>query len=613
MFNRRWNQKPPVGVPLNGSDSLARGIGAFWTFQQGNGPVWDLVHGASFGHVGGTSAIPWVPGPNAKAGWCLDNSSGGTVFVGYTDRRWNFTGPVTIIVGGAPLVGLNNQTIVAFDGSIHLQVNQFSSGNLSYFNGLSTVQGTTGAPSGMHTWAARQDTPSHADVWLDGEVVGSSSSMGGFAGTSTGWQMLLAQNDGSQPFHGPCSYIVIYNRALSASEMMRWHEEPWSIFGPNRVSAAIAANIVPSFSVASPTTVYAGDSGAILSLLGYNTGWVNGTTTFTVTGGTKTAQTVTDGTHATVTITTGASSTPYSVTISDGTRSTTITVEPQALTAVPFDLPTNHAGHITLTLTGFGTNWGGGTTFTVSGATKVSQSITSATSATLVVTTGSTTGHFSVSDGTSSYPITIATATLAASPGTVAASGTFTLTGAGTLWTQENPSGLFSASGPTGAGISSVAVVSNTEATLELAPSTGSGTATITDTSTTATTTIQALAITPGSLHMTSALAVGPSSGSTLFGGRSSATLAFRFKINSTTVSDNQTIIDWGTIPGTGNALLFYKPDTGLATSTIYGSTTGTFPNFTFSFQVPVQLGVGYHVLISWGPTVQVAYISGIA
>ena len=65
-------------------------------------------------------------------------------------------------------------------------------------------------------------------------------------------------------------------------------------------------------------------------------------------------------------------------------------------TASPTSIPANHAGNITLTLSGSGTAWNGSTTvFTVSGVaglTKVSQSVTSATSATLVVATGSGTG-----------------------------------------------------------------------------------------------------------------------------------------------------------------------------------------------------------------------------
>jgi hypothetical protein len=59
-------------------------------------------------------------------------------------------------------------------------------------------------------------------------------------------------------------------------------------------------------------------------------------------------------------------------------------------TVSPSTIPANHPGHITLTLTGTGTSWDNTTVFDlsgVSGVTKVSQTVNSATSATIVVTT----------------------------------------------------------------------------------------------------------------------------------------------------------------------------------------------------------------------------------
>lgn len=75
---------------------------------------------------------------------------------------------------------------------------------------------------------------------------------------------------------------------------------------------------------------------------------------------------------------------------------------PFALTVTPASIPNNHAGNITLTLTGNGTSWNNSTTiFTPSGVTgvaKVSQNVTSATAATLVLTTGSGTGTLTITE-----------------------------------------------------------------------------------------------------------------------------------------------------------------------------------------------------------------------
>lgn len=153
----------------------------------------------------------------------------------------------------------------------------------------------------------------------------------------------------------------------------------------------------------------------------------------------------------------------------------------------PTIVPANHAGNITLALTGNGTNWTGGTTFTASGAgvTKVSQSIISTTSATLVVTTGSSTGVCTISDGTSSATINVLSPSLSLIPAgtgeniseSIAASGTHT------LW-LSGPSPLFSISGISGVAISGISVAGDTTATFTLTSGSSTGTATVTDLST---------------------------------------------------------------------------------------------------------------------------------
>jgi len=78
-----------------------------------------------------------------------------------------------------------------------------------------------------------------------------------------------------------------------------------------------------------------------------------------------------------------------------------------------------------------------------------------------------------------------------------------TLTGTNTIWNQETASSLFSVSGGTGAGISSVTIASNTTATAVLTTGTATGTLTITDNSTGATTTFTASPIPPGLVSIT--------------------------------------------------------------------------------------------------------------
>ena len=137
----------------------------------------------------------------------------------------------------------------------------------------------------------------------------------------------------------------------------------------------------------------------------------------------------------------------------------------------PSAVPSNHAGHITLTLTGASTSWAQGVTMFsisgVSGVSKVSQNITSTSTATLVLTTGNATGSLAISDSTSTTSITIESPSLSISPtnGISGSTTTLTLTGTNTVWTQETPSTLFSISGGSGASMSSPTVISDTSAT----------------------------------------------------------------------------------------------------------------------------------------------------
>ena len=170
--------------------------------------------------------------------------------------------------------------------------------------------------------------------------------------------------------------------------------------------------------------------------------------------------------------------------------------------ASPWNLPANHANPITITLTGTGTSWSsGGTTFTVTGdATLTGSTVISATSAILTVTTGAITGSATISDGTYTAALTVATAAFSLTPPGVGpnTATTITATGTNTLWLSEaSPQTLFSVSGVAGLMVSNVVITGNTAATFTLTSGSATGTATGTDTSTTATAVLTVFAVQP--------------------------------------------------------------------------------------------------------------------
>lgn len=163
-----------------------------------------------------------------------------------------------------------------------------------------------------------------------------------------------------------------------------------------------------------------------------------------------------------------------------------------SFTCSPATVPAQHSGNISLTLTGSGTSWvNGNTDFTSDNAdvTVVSVTVASSTSATVVITTGNTTGAGTLTEsvtGSSTGSLTVSNATLTLSPatGNLNTPLSVTATGTATVWTQETEATLFDiVSGGTGAAISNIDVLSDTSALFDLDPGSAADTLVIEDAS----------------------------------------------------------------------------------------------------------------------------------
>jgi hypothetical protein len=171
---------------------------------------------------------------------------------------------------------------------------------------------------------------------------------------------------------------------------------------------------------------------------------------------------------------------------------TETTIGAVPMTSAPTAIPNGHSGNITLTLTGIGTNWSNANTvFTVAGVsnvTKVSQNVTSPTTATLAVTTGAGTGALSIAEsvtGTASTIVTVGAPSFSIDVvrGNLNSIQSLTLTGTNTVWSQE-AAGLFSVAGGTSVSVGAPAITTDTSGTVMLTVGKSAGTLTITDTST---------------------------------------------------------------------------------------------------------------------------------
>ncbi len=619
LTSDRWQVKPPPGTGIDWTSHLSRKLLFCAPFSEGSGPAaYDQVAGGVMVLHNGAK---WITGDSPQFGsgvLCSGVASGvtaGPSIAGSYLPIPTIYGPFSCI-SGLRLYSGNGQ--YASMGAI---VAAATSTATTYLGGN---QGATAGVINDRFGAMAVNAPLGVDFVYGHTMTGGTSSSGVESAYINGVQVynqtgLNAALSYTSPYlnFGFCPadtghtanmvgyWSMIWGRVLSPAEMAALATNPWRVLRPRRVMVSAYQSYKPGF-VIFPASLYPHTNNVTLTLGGTATGWSSGTTNFTlsgVSGVTLVSQTVNSATTATLIIdTTSAGGT---LAISDGTYSATATVLSATFAATPSPIPAGHVGHLTLTLSGSGTAWSGGTTFTlsgVSGVALVGQSVTSATSATLTITTGTGTGTLTISDGSESATVAVGTPALAVSPTWVAATTPYTISFAGsnTAWSQETASTLFSVSGVSGTSLSSTTVTSNTAATATLSlPSSSGGTLTVTDNSTGRTATMTVAAVGVGSLHVTGPVSVGPSSPtSELFGAKTAASIAFRFKANSAAglnLSSGISLITWG---NGASQLAAYFPATGLFSFAAYGQVGTSLQEFSGS--VPIQLGVGYHFALTW-------------
>ena len=608
-------QKPPIGTQLDRTNPLLKGL--LWyapCWENCGAVITDLIGNVNLSLVSGGTPV-WTPGTSASTGAGPKFATTTSYYSATLPKSLQIQAPITLVfgykrtgnasAGNSPIFGLfiNNTAsgnigpaMVSQNGSTSLELFGTTGTAFTYatpsFNpttgvsytivfvcGVTTYTlyafPTTGAPITPLTasWSTSQGNPTYAAT--------ANIALGG------------GPNWARYP-NGVVHFAGVYNRALTANEAAAWGQNPWQIFQPRSGVAALASST--GHFTASPTSIYSNNaSGQTITLTGFGTSWSSGGTTFSVSGvsgATKASQSVTSTTSATVTVDTGSGT--GTLTISDGSLTSTVTVASPSATASPTAIPTNHAGNITLTLTGTGTNWGGGTTFTVSGVSgvaKVSQNIASTTSATVVVTTGSTAGTLTVTDGIVSANITVEAATfsLSTTSGAYSVPVSITATGSpGSVWTQENASTLFTTPGTYGDSISTIAVTANNSATFTLNPGTATGSLVITETPNGATTTYTINGV-AGSLRVRGPWAV-QTAASTLFTSQPVISFSFFVRFNATPSSTDAILTTQY-----GYNLMELLSTSDEAYFQVYG--TGGAGSYMLTF-LPTAV---YHVALTWG------------
>jgi hypothetical protein len=226
-------QKPLLGVPVNWSHPLARGLVGCYLMNEGGGDkIYDLSGNQYIGSFASGAAAPvWTP---AKFGTGL-----------YFDGSDDWLGQAKCPVSGYPftLSAWFNTTDTAATSDHHILTLRGVSSDTYYgiavryntFKGIAIARNTNTSYASTlktvndgkwHNITAVFESATSRTVYLDGVYQATSTSSVTFSGTA--WY--VGSRGGAGFFNGLIDNANVWNRALSASEIAQLYREPFCMF-----------------------------------------------------------------------------------------------------------------------------------------------------------------------------------------------------------------------------------------------------------------------------------------------------------------------------------------------------------------------------------------------
>lgn len=258
--NKLWQEKSPIGVQTNFGSSLSYGLLGAWMFNETCGLTVNNLPGfnmpGTLTHAGGGSGVPtWAVGPTNQFGPTGSALSFNAADLQYVQIGTNSNLFITNQMSIASLFSMltlpssGNTYSIAGRGSSNT-----GSSNENYFFSLFNNSGTQQLQFGTYAvpfvdvvwnnnyvaggWYHAVGTFNGNTLLLysDGAQVGSTSYSGSLTST-TGNFTIGAINfaSGAQRFfNGLISYVMVWNRALTPTEVQTLYNNPLSIMVPKR-------------------------------------------------------------------------------------------------------------------------------------------------------------------------------------------------------------------------------------------------------------------------------------------------------------------------------------------------------------------------------------------
>ncbi len=227
--------KPVRGIRLNKSHPLARGLVGYWLLNEGSGnKVGDLSGNGNTGTFTGT-APSWSAGKFGSAVLLPGTDE-------HIDLNKNFgfgatTGsPFTLLIWfNTSNTGVAGILIGRYDGTTDLlQMGISTADNLRVAYGHSpfdTIVSTQTVQDGeLHCGVFTFSSGGVGNLYLDGVLVGTDASANNAFIDGTELHIGNRGGDNADPLDGLIDHAMIYNRALSASEIALLYREPFCMF-----------------------------------------------------------------------------------------------------------------------------------------------------------------------------------------------------------------------------------------------------------------------------------------------------------------------------------------------------------------------------------------------
>ena len=234
MSDNYWSLKPPLGTPIDWSNPLSRGLVGSYLFNEGSGDkVYNLVTG-----IPADITTLWT---STYKGCELDFGTEAqhriVTFSETAIAKLPATGKFSIIVANTPCTGATGNAYLyqwwgAIGNLVLLPNGSYDTGGYRLY-----INGTIGSEAGVNlsntfNVAALTAIPGSQHMYHDGKlVISGTSDLSALSDVSSG--ILGASFDTGNVFGGTCLYCYLWNRKLTANEVMSLYGDPYQIIGPS--------------------------------------------------------------------------------------------------------------------------------------------------------------------------------------------------------------------------------------------------------------------------------------------------------------------------------------------------------------------------------------------